>query len=117
MKVDGRFGTTSFNHASLADGMEHHVMLHASGLNQHSPPRIAVYVDCSLVHTVDELPAVFGALPPGPNRVALRTLQSTGQVRLSTDPRVIPGSGFSENFELVYPEKRHTPGFPFQKER
>ncbi|XP_046871417.1 thrombospondin-4a isoform X2 [Hypomesus transpacificus] len=88
MKVDGRFGTTSFNHASLADGMEHHVMLHASGLNQHSPPRIAVYVDCSLVHTVDELPAVFGALPPGPNRVALRTLQSTGQDKL-TDLKLV----------------------------
>ncbi|XP_067083673.1 thrombospondin-4a [Osmerus mordax] len=88
MKADGRFGTTSFNHASLADGMEHHVMLHASGLNQHSPPRIAVYVDCSLVHTVDELPAVFGALPPGPNRVALRTLQSTGQDKL-TDLKLV----------------------------
>uniref|UniRef100_A0A665WDH1 Thrombospondin 4a n=1 Tax=Echeneis naucrates TaxID=173247 RepID=A0A665WDH1_ECHNA len=74
-KTDGRFGATSFNHASLADGQDHHVMLHASGL-QHSPPRLNIYVDCRLAHTLDDLPAAFGSLPPGPNRVALRTLQS-----------------------------------------
>uniref|UniRef100_A0AAQ6A6E6 Thrombospondin 4a n=1 Tax=Amphiprion ocellaris TaxID=80972 RepID=A0AAQ6A6E6_AMPOC len=78
-KTDGRFGTTSFNHASLADGRDHHVMLHASGL-QHGPPRLNIYVDCRLAHTLDDLPAAFGSVPPGPNRVALRTLQSSGQV-------------------------------------
>lgn len=78
-KPDGRFGTTSFNHASLADGQEHHVMLHASGL-QGGPGRVHIYVDCRLAHTLDGLPAAFGSLPPGPNKVALRTLQSSGQV-------------------------------------
>lgn len=78
-KTDGRFGTTSFNHASLADGQDHHVMLHASGL-QGGPPRLHIYVDCRLVHTLEDLPAAFGSLPQGPNKVALRTLQSTGQV-------------------------------------
>lgn len=78
-KTDGRFATTSFNHASLADGRDHHVMLHASGL-QRGPPRLNVYIDCRLVHTLDDLPAAFGSLPPGPNKVALRTLQSSGQV-------------------------------------
>lgn len=78
-KTDGRFGTTSFNHGSLADGREHHVMMHASGL-QRGPPRLNIYVDCRLAHTVNDLPAAFGSLPPGPNKVALRTLQSSGQV-------------------------------------
>lgn len=78
-KTDGRFGTTSFNHASLADGRDHHVMLHASGL-QRGPPRLNIYIDCRLVHTLNDLPAAFGSLPPGPNKVALRTLQSSGQV-------------------------------------
>lgn len=82
-KLDGRFGTTSFNHASLADGKDHHVMLHASGLQQ-GPHRLNIYVDCRLVHTLDDLPAAFGSLPPGPNRVALRTLQSSGQVNMFT---------------------------------
>ncbi|KAK7933574.1 hypothetical protein WMY93_004470 [Mugilogobius chulae] len=77
-KTDGRFTTTSFTHPSLADGREHHVMLHASGLQQ-GPPRLSIYVDCRLVHTVDDLPAAFGSLQPGPNKVALRTLQSSGQ--------------------------------------
>uniref|UniRef100_A0A8D0DAF9 Thrombospondin 4a n=1 Tax=Sander lucioperca TaxID=283035 RepID=A0A8D0DAF9_SANLU len=78
-KTDGRLGTTSFNHASLADGQDHHVMLHARGL-QGGPPQLSVYVDCRLAHTLDDLPAAFGSLPPGPNKVALRTLQSSGQV-------------------------------------
>lgn len=78
-KTDGRFGTTSFNHASLADGQEHHVMLHASGL-QRGPGRVHIYVDCRLAHTLDGVPAAFGSLPQGPNKVALRTLQSRGQV-------------------------------------
>lgn len=78
-RTDGRFVTTSFNHGSLADGQDHHVMLHARGL-QGGPPRLNIYVDCRLVHSLDDLPATFGSLPPGPNRVALRTLQSSSKV-------------------------------------
>ncbi|XP_069034085.1 thrombospondin-4a [Embiotoca jacksoni] len=86
-KTDGGFGTTSFNHASLADGRDHHVMLHASGL-QRGPPRLNIYVDCRLAHTLDDLPAAFGSLPPGPNKVALRTLQSSGRDEL-TDLKLV----------------------------
>ncbi|CAB1322066.1 unnamed protein product [Coregonus sp. 'balchen'] len=86
-KTDGRAGTTSFNHPSLADGKEHHVIIHASGL-QRGPGRMAVYVDCRLAHIIDELPAAFGSLTPGPNRVALRTLQPTGQDEL-TDLKLV----------------------------
>ncbi|KAM7416429.1 hypothetical protein PAMA_018474 [Pampus argenteus] len=88
-KIDGRSGTTSFNHASLADGKVHHVMLHASGL-QHEPHRLNIYVDCRLVHTLDDLPAAFGSLQPGPNKVALRTLQSSRQDEL-TDLKLVIG--------------------------
>ncbi|KAM9858494.1 thrombospondin-4a [Aulostomus maculatus] len=86
-KTDGRFATTSFNHASLADGRDHHVMLQASGL-QRGPPRLDIYVDCRLVHTVDDLPAAFGSIQSGPNRVALRTLQSSAQDEL-TDLKLV----------------------------
>uniref|UniRef100_A0A6Q2Y7L0 TSP C-terminal domain-containing protein n=1 Tax=Esox lucius TaxID=8010 RepID=A0A6Q2Y7L0_ESOLU len=78
-RPDGRVATTSFNHPSLADGREHHVMVHASGL-QRGPGSMAVYIDCRLAHIVDELPAVFGSLTPGPNKVALKTLKPTGQL-------------------------------------
>lgn len=78
-KAEGRFSTASFNHASLADGRDHHVMLHASGL-QHGPPRLNIYLDCRLAHTLNELPAAFGMLPPGTNTVALRSLPKDGQV-------------------------------------
>ncbi|KAM9821556.1 thrombospondin-4a [Syngnathus typhle] len=73
-KTDGRYDTTSFNHGSLADGKEHHVLLHASGL-QRGPPRLNIYVDCKLVHILNDLPAAFGSIPRGPNTVALRMLQ------------------------------------------
>uniref|UniRef100_A0A3Q3E234 Thrombospondin 4a n=1 Tax=Hippocampus comes TaxID=109280 RepID=A0A3Q3E234_HIPCM len=72
-KTDGRYAATSFNHGSLADGNDHHVLLHASGL-QRGPPRLNIYVDCRLAHTLDDLPAAFGSIPRGPNSVALRTL-------------------------------------------
>lgn len=86
-KTDGRFATTSFTLPSLADGREHHVMLHASGL-QRGPPRLNIYVDCRLVHTLDDLPAAFGSIQSGPNKVALRTLQSSGQDEL-TDLKLV----------------------------
>ncbi|XP_051924791.1 thrombospondin-4a [Hippocampus zosterae] len=73
-KTDGRYAATSFNHGSLADGNDHHVLLHASGL-QRGPPRLNIYVDCRLAHTLDDLPAAFGSIPRSPNSVALRTLQ------------------------------------------
>uniref|UniRef100_A0A6Q2Y6A8 TSP C-terminal domain-containing protein n=1 Tax=Esox lucius TaxID=8010 RepID=A0A6Q2Y6A8_ESOLU len=86
-RPDGRVATTSFNHPSLADGREHHVMVHASGL-QRGPGSMAVYIDCRLAHIVDELPAVFGSLTPGPNKVALKTLKPTGQDEL-TDLKLV----------------------------
>ncbi|AWP06977.1 putative thrombospondin-4 [Scophthalmus maximus] len=85
--TESRFGETSLNHAPLVDGRVHHVMLHARGL-QRGPPRLNIYVDCRLAHTLEELPTVFGSLPPGPNMVALRTLQSSGQDEL-TDLKLV----------------------------
>ncbi|XP_076006862.1 thrombospondin-4a [Genypterus blacodes] len=90
-RVDGRFATISINHAPLADGREHHVMLHASGL-QRGSPRLNIYIDCRLAHTLNDLPAAFGSLPPGPNTVALRTLQSSGQDELTDLKLVIEDS-------------------------
>lgn len=78
-RTDGRFATVSFNHPPMIDGREHHVMLHASGL-QRGSPRLNMYIDCMLAHTVNDLPAAFGSLPSGSNTVALRTLHPTGQV-------------------------------------
>ncbi|KAK2837350.1 hypothetical protein Q5P01_014562 [Channa striata] len=76
--ADARLRTTSFNYAPLADGQEHHVMLHASGL-KHGPARLYVYVDCRLVHTLDDLPTAFGSLAPGPNKASF----SMSQFKLS----------------------------------
>ncbi|GLD68040.1 thrombospondin-4-B-like protein [Lates japonicus] len=64
-------------------------MLHARGL-QRGPPGLNIYIDCRLAHTLDDLPAAFGSLPPGPNKVALRTLQLSGQDEL-TDLKLVTG--------------------------
>lgn len=79
-RSDGRFATISFNHPTLANGQEHHVMLHASGL-QRGPPRLNIYIECTLAHTVEDFPTALGLLPSGSNKVGLRTLKSNGQVK------------------------------------
>ncbi|KAG7489173.1 thrombospondin-4-B-like [Solea senegalensis] len=89
LRTNGRFATTSFNHTSLANGHSHHVMLHGSGL-LHGSPHLNVYIDCRLAHSLNDLPAVFGSIPPGPNKVALRTLQSREQDEL-TDFKLVTG--------------------------
>ncbi|XP_024908989.1 thrombospondin-4a isoform X2 [Cynoglossus semilaevis] len=88
-RSDGRFATISFNHPTLANGQEHHVMLHASGL-QRGPPRLNIYIECTLAHTVEDFPTALGLLPSGSNKVGLRTLKSNGQDEL-TDLKLVTG--------------------------
>ncbi|KAG7318429.1 hypothetical protein KOW79_018184 [Hemibagrus wyckioides] len=76
LKSNGKIGTASFFNVPLADGRPHNALLHFSGLT-HGTPRMALYVDCSLVEIVEELPAALKTLPSGPKKVALKTLTST----------------------------------------
>ncbi|XP_051974686.1 thrombospondin-4-B-like [Xyrauchen texanus] len=82
LKNNGKPGATHFANVSLADGQEHHIFLHFSGLQQGTPTT-ALYVDCTLVDRVQDVPLAFKSLPPGPNRVTLKTLPTSAQNKLS----------------------------------
>ncbi|XP_051952910.1 thrombospondin-4-B-like [Xyrauchen texanus] len=82
LKSNGKTGSTNFHKVSLADGQQHHILLHFSGLQQGTPST-ALYVDCRLVERVQDVPMAFKTLPPGPKRVTLKTLPTSAQDKLS----------------------------------
>lgn len=79
MKSNGKQGTNTFSKVQLADGQKHHIMLHFGGLQQGTPTT-TLYVDCSLVERVNDVPVAFKSLPQGSKRVTLKTLQTSSQV-------------------------------------
>ncbi|KAL2092093.1 hypothetical protein ACEWY4_011891 [Coilia grayii] len=82
-KANGKIGQVVLGDISLADGRTHNLMVQMTGLLSGSP-RMAVYVDCNLVQTVDDLPAAFKpGVPPGHNKVAIKKMPSTSQDQLS----------------------------------
>lgn len=89
LKSNGKTGTSTFGNVPLADGQQHNVLLHFSGLT-HGTPRMALYVDCRLVEIVEELPAAFKTLPSGPNQVALKTMPTTSEVCVHSKPVFFP---------------------------
>ncbi|XP_073716736.1 thrombospondin-4a [Misgurnus anguillicaudatus] len=81
LKSNGKQGTNNFSKVQLADGRKHYIMLHFSGLQQGNPTT-TLYVDCSLVERVNDVPVAFKSLPPGSKRVTLKTLQTSSQDKL-----------------------------------
>lgn len=80
MKSDGKLNVVTFNNIQLADGKRHTVLFRMSGLQQGSST-VELYVDCSQIDTVRDLPTAFTGLPQGPNSLELRTLQKRPLVR------------------------------------
>ncbi|XP_062398863.1 thrombospondin-4a [Sardina pilchardus] len=81
-KSNGKVGQVVLGDTSLADGRTHNLMVQMTGL-QSGPSKMAVYVDCNLVQTVDDLPAAFKpGVPPGHNKVAIKKMPSTSQDQL-----------------------------------
>ncbi|KAK1791986.1 hypothetical protein P4O66_001770 [Electrophorus voltai] len=98
LKSNGKMGNANFVKVPLADGRPHHVMLHFSGL-KHGSASMALYVDCRLVEIVEDLPVAFKTLPPGSNRVALKTMPTTSQDRLS-DLKIVLDESIENVVEL-----------------
>ncbi|XP_062873499.1 thrombospondin-4a [Trichomycterus rosablanca] len=65
----------------------------------HSTPSMTLYVDCKLVEVVEELPAAFKMLPPGPNRVALKVMPATSENSVS-DLKLVLGETVENVLEL-----------------
>ncbi|MBN3283035.1 TSP4 protein, partial [Polyodon spathula] len=91
LKSDGKVNVITFNNVQLADGKRHTVLFRLSGLEQGSST-VELYVDCSLIDTVRDLPTAFTGLPQGPNSLELRTLQKRPLDTLEELKLVIGGS-------------------------
>lgn len=88
--------TVTFNNLKLADGEKHNLLFHLKGLevpyNQGSfppgqatllVPGVELHLDCRLVETVRDLPAVFNGLNNNQG-VELKTMQKKAQVHTKT---------------------------------
>ncbi|KAA0719733.1 Thrombospondin-4-B [Triplophysa tibetana] len=91
LRRDGRMGTVTFNNLKLADGEKHRLLFHLKGLEVGGPkafpqgqgvipvPGVELHVDCRLVETLRDLPAVFNGLN-NQQGVELKTMQGKAQV-------------------------------------
>uniref|UniRef100_A0A671Q004 Thrombospondin-4-B-like n=1 Tax=Sinocyclocheilus anshuiensis TaxID=1608454 RepID=A0A671Q004_9TELE len=73
LRRDGRMSTITLNNLKLADGEKHRLLFHLKGLELH--------LDCRLVETLRDLPAVFNGLN-NHQGVELRTMQGKAQEEL-----------------------------------
>lgn len=80
LRSDKRMSSVTFNNLVLADGQIHRLLFHLRGLQQQGPGGVELHLDCRLVETVRDLPAVFQGLPPGYGMVELKTMQARDQV-------------------------------------
>ncbi|TSK72014.1 Thrombospondin-4-B [Bagarius yarrelli] len=93
-RIDGRVATVTFNNLKLADGEKHHLLFHLKGLEvPYNPapfppgqatlpvPGVELHLDCRLVETLRDLPAVFNGLNNNQG-VELKTMQKKGQEEL-----------------------------------
>ncbi|KAK3555936.1 hypothetical protein QTP86_029754 [Hemibagrus guttatus] len=91
LRTDGRVATITFNNLKLADGEKHHLLFHLKGLEvPYNPasfppgqatlpvPGVELHLDCRLVETLRDLPAVFNRLS-NHQGVELKTMQKKGQ--------------------------------------
>ncbi|GAA6105300.1 thrombospondin-4-B [Tachysurus ichikawai] len=94
LRLDGRVATVTFNNLKLADGEKHHLLFHLKGLEvPYNPasfppgqatlpvPGVELHLDCRLVETLRDLPAVFNGLS-NKHGVELKTMQKKGQEEL-----------------------------------
>lgn len=93
LRRDGRMSTVTFNNLKLADGEKHRLLFHLKGLEVGQPggfphnqgvlpvPGVELHLDCRLVETLRDLPAVFNGLNNNQG-VELRTMQGKAQEEL-----------------------------------
>uniref|UniRef100_A0A8C2KJL0 Thrombospondin 4b n=1 Tax=Cyprinus carpio TaxID=7962 RepID=A0A8C2KJL0_CYPCA len=82
LRRDGRMSTVTFNNLKLADGEKHRLLFHLKGLEGVLPvPGVELHLDCRLVETLRDLPAVFNGLNNNQG-VELRTMQGKAQIYL-----------------------------------
>uniref|UniRef100_A0A8C9PSL7 Thrombospondin 4 n=1 Tax=Spermophilus dauricus TaxID=99837 RepID=A0A8C9PSL7_SPEDA len=79
LKNDGKIHLVVFNNLQLADGRRHRLLLRLTNL-QRGAGSVELYVDCTQVDSVHNLPRAFSGLSQNPGSIELRTFQRKAQV-------------------------------------
>eukprot|EP00064_Thunnus_orientalis_P020847 superscaffoldBa00005979_g20997 len=93
LRSDKRMSSVTFNNLVLADGQIHRLLFHLRGLQQQGPGGVELHLDCRLVETIRDLPAVFQGLPAGYGMVELKTMQAKDQESLD-ELKLVVGDSF-----------------------
>lgn len=93
LRSDKRMSSVTFNNLVLADGQVHKLLFHLRGLQRQGQVSLELHLDCRLVETVQDLPAVFQGLPAGYGIVDLKIMQPREQEVLE-DLRLVVGDSF-----------------------
>uniref|UniRef100_A0A8C5BYL9 Thrombospondin-4 n=1 Tax=Gadus morhua TaxID=8049 RepID=A0A8C5BYL9_GADMO len=93
LRTDRRMSSVTFNNLALADGQRHRLLFHLKGLQQQGTAGLELHLDCKLVETVRDLPAVFLGLPAGYGMVELKSMQAKDQESLE-ELKLVVGDSF-----------------------
>uniref|UniRef100_A0A673CTA9 Thrombospondin-4-B n=1 Tax=Sphaeramia orbicularis TaxID=375764 RepID=A0A673CTA9_9TELE len=93
LRSDKRMSSVTFNNLVLADGQMHKLLFHLRGLQQQGPGGVELHLDCRLVETLRDLPAVFQGLPAGYGIIELKTMQAREQESLE-ELKLVVGDTF-----------------------
>ncbi|KAJ8786398.1 hypothetical protein J1605_006373 [Eschrichtius robustus] len=93
LKNDGKIHLVVFNNLQLADGRWHRVLLRLTNLHRGAGS-VELYVDCSQVDSIHNLPRAFSGLTQSPEAVELRTFQRKAQDSLEELKLAVRGSLF-----------------------
>ncbi|CAI9574249.1 unnamed protein product [Staurois parvus] len=78
LKSDGKLNSVIFNNIELADGKQHSLLLHLSGLHRGTSAA-ELYLDCIQVDAIKDLPRPLTGLNLNTGSVQLKTIQKKGQ--------------------------------------
>uniref|UniRef100_A0A8C0R8L4 Thrombospondin 4 n=1 Tax=Canis lupus dingo TaxID=286419 RepID=A0A8C0R8L4_CANLU len=94
LKNDGKIHLVVFNNLQLADGRRHRVLLRLTNL-QRGAGSVELYLDCTQVDSVHNLPRAFSGSSQSPDSIELRTFQRKAQVGIvpQSGRMDCPGSG------------------------
>ncbi|XP_027462920.1 thrombospondin-4 isoform X2 [Zalophus californianus] len=93
LKNDGKIHLVVFNNLQLADGRRHRVLLRLTNF-QRGAGSVELYLDCTQVDSVHNLPRAFSSPSQSPESVELRTFQRKAQDFLEELKLVVRGSLF-----------------------
>ncbi|KAM4710017.1 thrombospondin-4 [Discoglossus pictus] len=91
LKTDGKLNSVIFNNIELADGKQHTLLLHLSGLHKGASAA-ELYLDCLQVDAIRDLPRPLSGMNLKTGAVQLKTLQKRAHDSLDELKLVVGGS-------------------------